>query len=235
MLDQGELTRLRNAMSNYAVGRGWPTYKAEDGLTLPGSVFADEGSGDGAILKSAMKLLQAGDILLLPDIKSISMRPSVQQETILSLLGRGVKVHVLSLSGPVDNHLLALREAWEATLPIERERDAIERRAALREKQIEKEQEAYATELTARMAERFGVKNLWANEATPETQLGTYIRTNRERLGWTQDQLAHKARSSKAAISRMEREGKGDAIPAVLEALRDTRPAAEAIQPTIGA
>jgi DNA-binding XRE family transcriptional regulator len=207
---------LEVAIREYVKSKGWPSLQSDN--------FAIDERGDGETLRTSLKLLQGGDVLLLPNVASISIRPSIQEQTILGLLGRGVRVHVLSLGGGIEPHLLALREAWDATLPLERERDAIERRAQLREKQIAKENAEFEADIVARMAERFGVKSLFATEQTVETTIGTYVRQAREAKGWTQDYLAKLARTSKAQVSRIERDGKGEALPKVLEALADHTP-----------
>jgi DNA-binding XRE family transcriptional regulator len=211
LLGKDELARLEAAMKAYAVTRGWPKLLSDN--------WADETSDDGAMLQGAVQFLRAGDLLLLPDLISISDRPSVQEATILSLIAAGVRVHVLSLNGPVEQHLLALREAWDAGKAIERGRDEIERKMQRREEAIEKEQAEYEADIVQRMAERFGVKHLFANEVTPETQIGAHVRQQREARGWTQEQLAQLAQTSKPQVSRIEREGKGEALPRVLEVL----------------
>jgi hypothetical protein len=200
-------------------GKGWPSLQSDN--------WSFDDKGDGETLRTSLRMLEAGDVLLLPTVASISERPSIQERTLLGLIARGVRVHVLSLGGSIEPHLLALREAWDATLPLEQERDAIERRAELREKQLVNEQSEWETEIVARMAERFGVSHLFDGETTPETTIGTYVRTQREARGWTQQELAERASTSKAQVSRVEREGKGEALQRILAALADPSSAPE--------
>jgi hypothetical protein len=87
----------------------------------------------------------------------------------------------------------------------------------------------YEADIVQRMAERFGVKGLFDNEATPESQIGLYVKTQRTAKGWSQQDLADRANTSKPQVSRIERDGKGEALSRVLVALAD--PSAPALVP----
>jgi len=205
---------LEAAVKAYVLSKGWPSLQSNN--------WSKDETGDGSTLKAALSMLQAGDILLLPDLASISDRPSIQESTLLGLLAQGIRVHVLSLNGPLEPHLFALREVWSSTRPLEVDRDALTRKYELREAQIERDRVEFENEFSDRMAKRVGWRTMsQPEEVAPETHVAKYIKTQREARGLTQAQLATLANTSKAQISRIELTGKGDAIPAVLKAISD--------------
>jgi len=203
-----EQDRIEKAFVSYATSRGWPEMKSENWAI-------------GVAIEEAVARLSAGDVLLLQSIAHISEKPSVQERIILTCIANGVRVHVLSLSGPIEPHLLALSEAWFASKAIEAARDLTEAKMVQLVKKQEKDMAEFENEVMSNMAVRFGVQNLLKgfDRSEQSNPVGSDIKRRREAKGWSQQQLAEMVGVSKAQISRLELLGKAEALEKVLAVL----------------
>lgn len=110
-------------------------------------------------------LLHDGDVLIVPELSAISAKPSGQEQTIRSLIARGVSLHVVSLNGPVEPYLPCLRETFKSAQVVEQELAAALEREAVREASYEAERNLFEAEVVANMSQTFGVKGLVSNIA----------------------------------------------------------------------
>jgi DNA invertase Pin-like site-specific DNA recombinase len=207
------IERQRDAMRLYAQGQALPR--------VPSDNFFEEAS-PGPMLDAALFRLSPGDVLLIPRLSSLGERPSKQEQTVRTLIAKGVQLHVLSLHGRIEPHLLGLTEVWSTAKAIEFQRDHMEQRMKRREQQIADEQQEFENALVARMSEKFGVKYFIENAAKPDepNPTGQLIKSLREQRGLTQQQLADLAHTSKPQISRIEISGRGEALSRVMQVLK---------------
>jgi DNA-binding XRE family transcriptional regulator len=163
---------------------------------------------DKAELQALYPSLQRGDVLLVPDLLSITESPSKQAAGVLDLLTRGIDFQVLSLRGSIAPHLLALQEVWKASQAIEDRLSAALEREKTREASIAAEQAAFETEAMANMARLFGVSHLLAQfktvtEPEPAEPLAD-IKTLRTERSLTQDQAAELCGVNRSQFQRAE-------------------------------
>ena len=212
--DPGELSRLQEAMKGYVTARGMPQLKGENYLT--------ENEAGGPMLQGAIATrLQRGDVLLLPSLGSLGVKPSHQEAMLLQVMSLGVSVHLLSLMSPAENHLPALREAWAAVAHLEKEWSLAEQRIAKREEQFEEEMAEFQDEVFARASSAFGTKQLVKNLAKGDepSPVAQFIRTKREERGWSQDVLASQVNTSKSTVQRIEKGEASDKLADILNVL----------------
>lgn len=120
-----DMERQRRAIAAYVEGKGFDPLKSE---------------GYIATLETT-DIMPAKSILILPDLAALGSYPTIIEQAINSFIGRGVSVHVLSLGGPAEMHLLAIREALAATGKLEAEnaklRDTLQKQSASHAKEME--------------------------------------------------------------------------------------------------
>jgi DNA-binding XRE family transcriptional regulator len=195
------------AVEAYAKARAWPVPQSQNW------------AGD---LSTAISTLERGDILFVPDLLAVSPKPSEQESILLSLIAKGVNVHILSLNGSVEPHLLSLREVWQAAQAIEREMDAALKQMEKERRDMAEEMEAYQNEVVVAMVEKWGVPpslRTFDKSAEPANEVGANIRKMREERGLSQAQLGELAGVSKSAIQRAEAHGTAEKLDAILAAL----------------
>jgi hypothetical protein len=218
-VDENRKKLIEAQAVSYCVSRGWlaPNKQGVHGLGSEHWLFQSDDPNINVLSSENLNaLLQSGDVLVVSDVTAFGEYASAQEALVLSLIGRGIRIHVLDLLSPIEPHLPVLRAAWSAGYATERELGKLRRAFDRREGAIEQEREQFEADVVARMAERFGVKSLFANEPTVETEIGRFIKQERDRRGWTQEQLAERAETSKAMISRLETKGAGSALTSVL-------------------
>src|SRR5262249_35096267 len=114
-------------------------------------------------LDQMARSMSAGDIALVSNLDALDPRPSKQEQTVMDLFARGVSLHVLSLNGAIDAHILPLRQTWATAKRFEAQYDALVVRMDRREVEMKQEMDAFESEVVAQMAQRFGVKTLMQN------------------------------------------------------------------------
>jgi DNA-binding XRE family transcriptional regulator len=179
----------------------------------------------GPVLEECLSRAADGSVFITNAIASFGAKPSEQRRRILALLGRGVSVLVHGL-GNIEQHLVALKAGWEASAPLEAELAQLQADYADHEAQLAERMERFEERLVSRLSELKGVaavrEYFGANghsepEVTDETAL--HVKQLREGKGWSQDQLATAAGTSKSQIQRIETSGKGTDLGKVLSVL----------------
>jgi len=170
--------------------------------------------------------LFSGDIALIKNLDALGERPSQQQALVMRLLGRGVRLHVLALHGPIENSLVALTASWEAGAKLEMRMDATIAAMGKMEAEHSEEMIEWEKDVMSRVVKLYGLpgsllqaKARTDSEDREQSELGSRIKTAREQAGMSQQQLGELAGASKASISRLEQTGRSDAMDRVLKVL----------------
>lgn len=156
---------LEIAYTEYAKAHGWrlgsqSKLLGTNSLTLMGNNILQLGSDDQEQrIKDAIRVLGPGDNLVVPSLSTLSIRPSIQEKIVQSLIARGVVVHLLNL-GPVLAHWAGIAEGLNSGKLLEQAVDAKEKQLVAREAQMEADMAADRNKLFHRMIDEFGADKL---------------------------------------------------------------------------
>jgi ribosome-binding protein aMBF1 (putative translation factor) len=214
--DYAVRTGFRKSCVDYAFQHGLGELKGDDHAeeAIPGPILAD-----------MMSRALPGSHFITNALSAFGVKPSEQRARIRELQGRDVTVHVLGL-GPIDNVMNVLKVAWEAAAPLEAELAQLQADYADHEQQLNERMARFEDRLVSRLSELKGtqaVREYFSNgHSAPEPvtdETAIHIRQLREAKGWSQDQLATAANTSKSQIQRIETSGKGTDLAKVLSVL----------------
>lgn len=158
--DKAQEQVLYNAYKSYIMGIGWPL--GEQNKVLGQNRLHLSAGKEEEEMRKAIGRLRGGDDLVVPNLYYLSTRPSMQQRLVTEMAGKGVNLHVLSLKGPLGNHIVGVAEAWLSAKQFEVEQDAKAKHIAAREARIQEEQEAFRKETVHQMVDMFGAEGLMA-------------------------------------------------------------------------
>jgi DNA-binding transcriptional regulator YiaG len=213
----------RGAINAYAVNHGW-TIGSKPGKPNMGLPSESWVNGHTETPQQAATRLGAGDSLLVMSLADVSSKPSEQRAFIQYCAGQGILLHIHSLGGTIDNHMVTLRDAWRSFDPLEKE---LSDTLALMEREraeMVAEAEALERAVMSKVVTLWGLPKAIAEYREEEPPpVGHFIKEKREALGLTQQQVADRIGASKAQVSRAELTGKAEKLQEILELVSPTK------------
>jgi hypothetical protein len=159
-----DLKGFRKAIMDYGQANGLGEMKSE--------MYSEE-VVPGPVLEECLNRAASGAAFVVNSLAAFGVRPSEQRERIITLLGKGVDIHVLGL-GRIDSFLHILKACWTVGLELEREMNQLRLDYDAHERGLAEEKQKFEDRLVSRMSDVMGhgaVKLFYANggsaDATP--------------------------------------------------------------------